>query len=136
MEANKTQPGGDSVDAFIDGIPNEMRRADSRVLATLMREVTGDAPVMWGSSIVGYGSEHYRYESGREGDMPVVSFSPRAAALTIYSVIDNEEGRGLLDQLGPHTTGKGCLYIKDLSQLDIDVLREMLTAAVEAKTQR
>ncbi len=133
MEANKTQPSSESVDAFIRSIPNEQRRDDSRALAKLMGEITGETPVMWGSSIVGYGSEHYRYESGREGDMPVVSFSPRAAALTIYSVISYEQARELLEQLGPHTTSKGCLYIKDLSKVDIAVLGQMISAAFAAK---
>ena len=134
MESNKTRPTDESVGLFVESIENERRRIDSRTLVSLLIDATGQQPAMWGPSIVGFGSEHYKYESGREGDMPIVSFSPRVAALTIYSIIPDEHGRGLLEQLGPHTTSKGCLYIKDLTAIDTEVLRELIIRAYRAKT--
>jgi hypothetical protein len=132
MQANKTQPVGDSVETFIANIPDERRRRDSKDLAGLMRDVTGLAPVMWGTSIVGFGLHHYRYESGREGDTPIVSFAPRKGSLVVYGVLAHA-GEELAARLGPHTVGKGCLYIKDLSQVDISVLGGMIGAAFAAK---
>jgi hypothetical protein len=128
--ANKTQPVEDSVADFIDAVANERRREDSRVALSMMREVTGLEPVMWGSSIVGFGSAHYKYASGREGDMPIVAFSPRKEALTLYVLVEDDEvERELLARLGPHSTGKVCLYIKDLSKVDLAVLRTLIERA-------
>jgi len=127
MAENKTVPTDSDVMEFLSNVENERRRQDSLVVLELMREVTGEEPKMWGSSIVGFGSCHYKYESGREGDMPLIGFSPRKQALTLYimSGIENEDA--LMAKLGKHTTGVACLYIKRLSDVDMGVLRELVT---------
>ena len=115
------------VDAFIDAVPNQHRRSDVRELCELMRSVTDEPPVMWGPSIVGFGSYHYRYESGRTGDAPLAGFSPRKANLVVYLVGGFEDRYPrLLDKLGPHKTGKACLYLKRLGDVDLDVLRQLV----------
>jgi Domain of unknown function (DU1801) len=120
-------PTSADVDAFIADVRNEHRRSDGRALCELMRSVTGEPPVMWGSSIVGFGSYHYRYASGRTGDAPLAAFSPRTANLVVYLVGGFEERYPeLLDELGPHKTGKACLYLKRLSDVDLDVLRQLV----------
>ncbi|MFM9920401.1 DUF1801 domain-containing protein [Lacisediminihabitans sp. H27-G8] len=133
MQANKTQPLDASVDEFIDAIENDRRRTDSRAILAMMSSITGLQPVMWGTSIVGFGSHHYVYASGREGDTPVVAFSPRKSALVLYSVLSAPGNNELVAQLGPHTTGKGCLYIRDLSVTDAGVLTRMIDRAFRAK---
>jgi hypothetical protein len=131
--ANKTQPTAESVDDFIDAVPNERRREDSRVALAMMKDVTSLDPVMWGPTMVGFGSVHYKYATGREGDMPQLAFSPRREALTLYVLVkDDEEQRELLSRLGPHSTGKICLYIKDLSKVDHSVLRTIVERAAVA----
>jgi hypothetical protein len=130
----KTKPTGEDVAAFLDAVPDVRRRDDARAVCALLREVTGQEPRMWGSSIVGFGDTHYRYASGHEGDTFVVGLSPRKAALTVY-VMDGFEGREeLLSRLGRHSTGKGCLYVKRLADVDLVVLRELLTASVRRTT--
>jgi Domain of unknown function (DU1801) len=120
-------PTSADVDAFIDAVPNENRRSDARQLCELMRSATGEPPVMWGPSIVGFGSYHYRYESGRTGDAPLAGFSPRKANLVVYLVGGFEDRYPkLLDKLGPHKTGKACLYLKRLGDVDLDVLRQLV----------
>ena len=131
MAENKTKPTTLSVPAFLDACADE-RRADAKALAKLMQKVTGDKPTMWGPSIVGFGSYHYIYESGREGDMPIVGFSPRKAANVLYGAIGFGGAEGLLAKLGKHTTGKGCLYIKKLADVDATVLETLLEKAVAA----
>jgi hypothetical protein len=128
---NKTVPTDKSVDAFIDQVQDERKREDSRTIMKLMNRVTNEAPVMWGTSIVGFGSYHYRYESGREGDMPIVGFSPRAQNLTLYIMDGFDEYNLLLEKLGKHKTGKSCLYIKRLEDVDMDVLERLVTESVE-----
>jgi hypothetical protein len=96
-----------------------------------MREISGEEPKMWGPSIVGFGSVHYKYASGREGDMPITGFSPRKQNLTLYVIGDFEQCEELLAKLGKHTTGAVCLYIKRLSDIDQNVLRELVTKSVE-----
>ena len=108
MSENKTRPTDASVEAFLDAV-DDGKRSDARVLADVMAEVTGAAGVMWGSSIVGFGSYHYRYASGREGDFLEVGFSPRKRALTIYVMPGFSDYDDLLERLGKHTTGKSCL---------------------------
>ncbi len=130
MSDLKTRPTASSVDAFIDAVDDEQKRADCRVVAELMTEVTGADGVMWGSSIVGFGSYHYRYASGREGDFFEAGFSPRKRALTIYVMAGFREYDDLLGRLGKHTTGKSCLYVKRLAEIDLDALREMLIRSV------
>jgi hypothetical protein len=129
MVTNKTLPTSSDVTAFVAGLDSEQRRADSRQLIELMRKVTGEPPVMWGSSIIGFGSLHYKYDSGREGDTMLVGFAPRKQALVLYSVVYYDQNLDLAAQLGPHTTGKGCLYIKKLSDINLDILTEMIEKA-------
>ena len=120
-------PTSADVDAFIDAVPVEHRRSDARQLCELMQSVTGEPPRMWGPSILGFGSYHYRYESGRTGDSPLAAFSPRKANLVVYLVAGFEDRYPeLLDKLGPHTTGKTCLYLKRLGDVDLDVLRQLV----------
>ena len=130
MSELKTRPTASSVDAFIDAVDEEHKRADCRVVARLMAEITGAEGVMWGSSIVGFGSYHYRYASGREGDFFEAGFSPRKRALTIYVMAGFAEYEDLLARLGKYATGKSCLYVKRLADVDLDVLREMLIRSV------
>lgn len=120
-------PTSADVDAFLKAVPTESRRADAHALLELMRSVTGEPPVMWGPSIVGFGSYHYRYESGRTGDAPLAGFSPRKANLVVYLVGGFEDRYPkLLEQLGPHKTGKACLYLKRLGDVDLGVLRQLI----------
>ena len=130
MSDLKTRPTASSVDAFIDAVDDEQKRADCRVVADLMTAITGAEGVMWGSSIVGFGSYHYRYASGREGDFFEAGFSPRKRALTIYVMAGFAEYEDLLAGLGKYSTGKSCLYVKRLADIDLDVLREMLIRSV------
>lgn len=130
MAENKTQPIDAAVDAFVDGVTPDKRRADARALDAFLRTVTGEIPVMWGKSIVGYGSYHYKYESGREGDMCRIGFSPRKSALVLYLMEGFEPSTALLDRLGKHTTGASCLYIKALSDIDLAVLEELVRASL------
>jgi hypothetical protein len=114
------------VAAFIDGVQDQTRREDSRALVALMGAVTNEPARMWNASIVGFGEYHYRYDSGREGDLFKVGFSPRKANLTLYLLSDVAKNGDLLARLGPHKTGKSCLYVKRLADLDKDVLTELI----------
>ena len=128
----KMQPTGADVEAFVQAIPNVTCRADARALCVLLSEITGDPPVLWGPSIVGFGSYHYRYESGREGTAPLASFASRGAHLVIYlagGFTDRHER--LLERLGPHKAGKGCLYVKRLADIDLDVLRQLVVRSMK-----
>jgi hypothetical protein len=127
----KTKPTGASVEAFVQGIADETRRQDCTTLLGLMRRVTGAEPAMWGTSIVGFGSYHYRYASGREGDWFVTGFSPRKRDLTLYIMAGFSDHDDLLERLGPHKTGKSCLYVKRLADLDLEVLETLVAASVE-----
>src|SRR5271170_6232965 len=130
MAENKTKPTKLSVAAFIAALTDPARRADAKALVKLMQSAAGEKPKMWGPFIVGFGSYHYRYDSGREGDMPVISFSPRKAATVLYGMVDHSEAKALLAKLGRHTTGKGCLYIKKLADVDRTVLETLIENAV------
>ena len=130
MSDLKTRPTASSVDAFIDTLDDEHKRADCRNLARMMAEITGASGVMWGSSIVGFGSYHYRYASGREGDFFETGFSPRKRALSLYVMAGFSAYGDLLERLGKYSVGKSCLYVKRLADVDPDVLREMLTQSV------
>ena len=127
MAENKTKPTQISVAEFIDAIPDQGRRADAKVLVKLMQKAAGEKPKMWGPSIIGFGSHHYVYDSGREGDMPRIAFSPRKAATVLYGLSSAE---ALLPKLGKHTRGKGCIYIKKLADVDQKVLEAMAAKAV------
>jgi hypothetical protein len=127
------QPTGTDVGAFLQAVPNEQRRAEARELCALLSEITGEPPMLWASGIVGFGTYHYRYDSGREGDAPVAGFAPRSAHLVIYLIggfADRDER--LLERLGPHKTGKSCLYVKRLADIDLDVLRTLVTRSMKA----
>ncbi|GAA3731477.1 hypothetical protein GCM10022225_11660 [Plantactinospora mayteni] len=123
----KTAPTEVSVDDFLAALPDEQRRADADRLRALLRDVTGEEPVMWGPSIVGFGRYHYRYPSGHQGDAPLVGFSPRRQHLVVYLVGGFEQRyAATLARLGPHKTGKGCLYLKSLAGVDETALRELV----------
>ena len=136
MAENKTKPTKLSVAAFIDAITDEARRADAKALVKLMQTAAGEKPKMWGASIIGFGSYHYKYESERQGDMPVIAFSPRKGATVLYGMTEFSEAATLLARLGKHTTGKGCLYIKKLEDVDQHVLEALVLKSLEAKKAR
>ena len=123
-----------SVEEFLAGVPDEQRREDSRRLCTMMQAITGEPPAMWGASIIGFGTYHYRYASGREGDSALASFAPRRQHLVIYLVGEFESRhQSALARLGPHKSGKGCLYIKRLDDVDGDALRELIDRSVRVR---
>ena len=136
MAENKTKPTKLSVAAFIDTLTDPARRADAKALVKLMQSAAGETPKMWGPSIIGFGSCHYKYESGREGDMPLIGFSPRKAANVLYGLHGSSDSKALLAKLGKHTTGKGCLYIKKLADVDQQVLAAMAVKSVAAMRAR
>ncbi|WP_084101998.1 DUF1801 domain-containing protein [Demequina sp. NBRC 110051] len=136
MSENKTQPTGVPVDTFLATVSHERRRSEGAVLVALMSEVTGEPAMMWGPSIIGFGSYHYRYASGREGDMPRVGFSPRAAQLAFYGLQDHPASPALLDALGPHTTGASCVYVKRLDAVDLEVLRDLVDLGYQANASQ
>jgi hypothetical protein len=123
-----------SVEGFLAGVPDEQRREDAHRLCAMMRDITGEPPTMWGASIVGFGAYHYRYASGREGDSPLAGFSPRRQHLVIYLIGGFESRhRAVLARLGPHQTGKGCLYIRRLDAVDREALRELIDRSVRVR---
>jgi hypothetical protein len=126
MADNKTTPNDQIVEQFLNGIEDERKRKDSFAILELMKQVTGLEPKMWGSSIVGFGSYHYKYASGREGDAILAGFSPRKQNLTIYNMSGFEHVDDLLSKLGKHTTGKGCLYVKRLDDVDLPTLKRLM----------
>lgn len=127
----KTVPTDASVAAFLEAVPDERKRADAFALLDLMREATAQEPRMWGPSIVGFGTYHYRYDSGREGDMFLAGFSPRKSALTLYIMAGFDEYEDLMARLGKHSTGKACLYVKRLSDVDLPTLAELVRRSAE-----
>jgi len=130
MPKNKTKPTSVSVAAYIDALLDEAKRADAKTLVKWMQAATGEKPKMWGPSIIGFGTHHYVYESGREGDVPRIAFSPRKPAFVLYGAIGFKGADNMLVKLGKHTTGKGCLYIKKLADVDPKVLQEMIAKAL------
>ena len=132
MAENKTQPTDVPVESFLATVKHERRRAEGAALVELMTEVTGEPAVMWGPSIIGFGSYHYRYASGREGDMPRVGFSPRTGQLVFYGLQDHPASPALLEQLRPHSTGASCVYVKRLDSVDLEVLRDLVDLAYQA----
>jgi hypothetical protein len=130
MADNKTKPTKISVAEFIDALTDPSRRADAKALVKLMQKAAGEKPKMWGPSIIGFGSHHYVYDSGREGDMPLIAFSPRKAATVLYGLSASE---ALLPKLGKHSRGKGCLYIKKLADVDQKVLETMVVKSVAGR---
>lgn len=131
MAENKTRATIASVTEFINSIEDRQKRADARKVAAIMRRVTGKRAKMWGSSIVGYGTYHYKYESGREGDFMITGFSPRKQALTVYIVAGFRRFDTLMGKLGKYRTGKSCLYINRLSDVDEKVLEKLIDRSVK-----
>jgi hypothetical protein len=131
MAKNKTTETNNSVDDFLNAVTDETKRNDSFRLVQIMKEQTGFDARMWGPAIVGFGSYHYKYESGREGDAPLVGFSPRAKEISLYLYQEFTDREKLLQQLGKHKSGVGCVYFKKLQDIDIEVLRELISNSVE-----
>lgn len=132
-DAPKTVPTDADVDAFLAAVQPERRRRDASRARTLLERITGERAVLWGPSILGFGSAHYQYASGRAGDWPPVAFSPRKTALTLYLMDGLEPHADDLATLGPHTVGVGCLYIKDLEAVDETSLERILTRSWQSR---
>jgi Domain of unknown function (DU1801) len=130
MPENKTKPTGVNVEAFLDKVADEDQRQDAYTLIQLMRDITGEEPKMWGPSIVGFGSHHYIYESGREGDICQLGFSPRKGNLVVYCMGGADDA--LLKKLGKYKATKGCVYIKKLADVDLGVLRKIFEANLKS----
>ncbi len=123
----KTKVNEASVEGFLNSVADEQKRKDSFEIIKMMKQVTKEEPKMWGPAIIGFGSYHYKYESGREGDMPQIGFSPRKQNLTLYIGVGDNSDNPLLKKLGKYTTGKVCLYIKKLADVDRNVLQDLIT---------
>lgn len=132
MSDLKTRMNDSSVECFLSSVENEKRREDSFKILEIMKKVTGEEPKMWGDSIVGFGSYHYKYASGREGDWFITGFSPRKQNLTVYIMSGFTRYDDLLSQLGKHKTGKSCLYINKLEDIKTEVLEKLITESVTA----
>jgi hypothetical protein len=131
MTEPKTKPTDTNVDEFLDNVENPRRRQDGKTLLQLMKRVTNQTPKMWGTSIIGFGSYTYRYASGRKGIWPKVGFSPRKRNLALYILPDLEAYADLLKQLGKYKTGKSCLYINKLDDVDPDVLEQIIMKSIQ-----
>ena len=129
----KTQKNDGDVDKFLDSVDSEQRKKDAKAVTKMMEEITGEKPVMWGASIIGFGTYHYKYASGREADWMRIGLSPRKQNLTLYILSGFSDKEGLLKKLGKHETGKGCLYINKLEDIDINILRKMIKESYESK---
>ena len=130
MAELKTKPTNASVAAFFEGVDDPRKREDAREVMALMKDITGKRPKMWGTSIVGFGSYHYRYQSGQEGDRPVTGFSPRKQYLTVYIMPGFTRYASLMKKLGKYKTGKSCLYLKNLDDVDRKVLHRLVARSV------
>jgi hypothetical protein len=131
MAQLKTQPNDESVSDFLDRVQDDTKREDSYTILKLMREITGEEPKMWGDSIIGFGTYHYKYASGRTGEWFLTGFSPRVQNLTLYIMSGFDTYDELLGKLGKHSTGKSCLYVKHLENIDIDILKELVANSVK-----
>jgi hypothetical protein len=131
MAKNKTTETQQSVTDFINAVENDAKRNDVFELVKIMQEVTGFEPKMWGPSIIGFGSYHYKYDSGHEGDAPLAAFSPRKAATTVYFYLPEENREELLSKLGKHKSSKACIYINKLTDIDIEVLKKIILLSIE-----
>jgi len=130
MATPKTLPHDGDVEAFLEAVPNEKRREDSRQVMAIMEKIVGEPAVMWGPSIIGFGSYHYKYASGREGDMPLTGVSPRKQALSLYIMAGFDRYEELLGQLGKFKTGKSCLYINKLEDVHLPTLKKLIKQSV------
>lgn len=126
MAELKTKKNKQDVNEFLDKVEDEKKRQDSRTILKLMQEVTGEPPKMWGDSIIGFGEYHYKYASGREGDFFLVGFSPRKQSLTLYIMAGFDAYEDLMARLGKYKTGKSCLYIKKIEDINLEVLRDLV----------
>ena len=133
MSELKTKKNDASVEDFLRSVEDEKKRKDAFAILDMMNAITGEEPKMWGTSIVGFGSYHYKYASGQEGDWMLIGFSPRKQALTLYLMSGLGKHQDQLDRLGKHKTGKGCLYIKKLEDVDQEVLKDMIRRSVSEK---
>ena len=131
MAELKTQPNDQNVEDFLNSVADGTKRRDSFTILELLKQITGSEPVMWGDSIIGFGSYHYKYASGREADWFLTEFSPRKRNLTLYIMSGFEGYDELLNKLGKHSTGKSCLYIKKLGDIDLEVLKELVDKSVQ-----
>lgn len=131
MAELKTKLTDENVTAFLNTVTDEQKRSDCFVVKSLMEKLTGEPALMWGTSIVGFGSYHYKYASGREGDWMLTAFSPRKQNLTLYIMSGFSRYEELLAKLGKHKIGKSCLYIKKLADIDMDVLEELIQASIK-----
>ncbi|CAN5158937.1 hypothetical protein BH09BAC1_BH09BAC1_12920 [soil metagenome] len=131
MAENKTKPTEVSVEAFLSTVEDVQKQADSKALIAIMQEIAGEPAKMWGPSIIGFGQYHYKYASGHEGDAPLLGFSPRKANISLYLSIGFADREPLLAKLGKHKAAKACLYIKRLSDVDEQVLRELIIKSYE-----
>jgi hypothetical protein len=131
MAKNKTTETTSSVTGFIDAVEDVTKRNDSFELVKLMQEQTGYEPKMWGPGIIGFGSYHYKYASGHEGDAPLAAFSPRKDTISLYLYPSFENKEELLSKLGKHKAGKGCIYIKKIADIDVEILKKMILLSVE-----
>jgi hypothetical protein len=136
MAKNKTSETDSSVTAYINAIPDEKRRKDCSDLIELIKKQIKFEPKMWGTAIVGFGSYHYKYDSGHEGDAPLVGFASRANAIALYLSLNEDQREDLLKKFGKHKTGKGCIHIQKLSDIDTKVLGEMVTRSAENLKQK
>ncbi|PIC76194.1 hypothetical protein CSV74_11820 [Sporosarcina sp. P19] len=131
MNEPKMKENENSVTDFIESVENEKKKADAYQLLAIFEEVTGYKAKMWGPSIIGFGSYHYKYESGREGDAPLVGFSPRKAKISLYLDYESEEREELLENFGKHTKSKACIYVNKLADIDANVLKDLIKHTVE-----
>jgi hypothetical protein len=131
MAELKTRPTTESVSTFLNKVADKTRREDCFAVLEMMRDVTKEEPTMWGSSIVGFGRYRYKYESGREGEWPITGFSPRKGDLTLYIVPGFEIAPDLMKRLGKYKTGKSCLYIRKLADVDRKVLKQLIEKSVK-----
>ena len=136
MADNKTKPTKSSVNGFINTLTDQTRRADAKTLVKLLQNATGEKPTMWGPAIIGFGSCHYTYDSGREGDMPLVGFSPRKAATVLYINTSFSGAKMLLNKLGKHSAHGVCLNIKKLADVDLNVLAALAEKSVAAMRKK
>lgn len=133
MTKNKTQPTNVSVKIFLDSV-SDSRRQEANILIVILKEISGEDPVMWGPSIIGFGIQHYKYNTGRQGDMPKLSFSPRKSAITVYFSEGFDEYQSELKQLGKHKNSVSCLYINKLGDINLEVLKSMFKKSYELAT--
>jgi hypothetical protein len=131
MSDLKTKPTEQDVVAFLEGVEDERKRRDCFTLLELMRDATGEPAKMWGESMVGFGSYHYKYASGREGDWFLTGFSPRKQNLTLYIMAGFDQYESLMSKLGKHKTGKSCLYIKTVEDIDLETLKKLVRQSAE-----